>query len=299
LPLPFERIYRYPVEQVNKIAIGGHDEEDHKKSEHADRAILWDFKEPHSHASVFIVADTSEPEGESSVYNTALRMSILSAHIPLYYKVKNLYDYAYRHQQSSKSLRNIACRELIRYMAGADFTGVLGHERYLASDILKKRIQEASNEAQLGIEVVFVGLVGLHPPVGVGAAFDNVVASRERQLTEMLQAETYAAVLKPATTSQVHTLRNAAEAYKTERSKVSEAESERFLSQLKGYQASPDLFVLSSYLDVMVNQTRNTRKYVLANSKNQEQEVVILNLEKKLKSSLLDLNLGNFENPQN
>ena len=300
LPLPFERIYRYPVEQVRKIAIGGHEDE-HDDPEHAlhtDRIVLWDFKEPHSNASHFIVADTSDSESGSNIYNSSLHMSILSAHIPLYFKVKNLYDYAYRHQDSSKSLKNIACRELIRYMAGADFTGVLGHERHQASTILKERIQEASDQAQLGIEVVFVGLVGLHPPMGVGAAFDNVVAAREIQLTEKLQAETYAAVLKPATASQVHILRNAAEAYKSERSKVSEAESERFLSQLKSYQASPDLFILSSYLDVMVNQTRNTRKYVLASSKDKGQEVIILNLEKKLKSSLLDLNLGNFEKPQ-
>jgi len=311
LPLPFERIYRYPVEQVRKITIGGHAGEvesatgehdegadkDNDKGEQHDKIILWDIKKAHGGAANFIVADTSEPEGQSSIYNSSLRMSILSAHIPLYFKVKNLYDYAYRHQYSGKSLKNVACRELIRYMAGADFTGILGHQRYEASAILKKRIQEASDAAQLGIEVIFVGLVGLHPPVGVGGAFDNVVASREKQLTEILQAKTYSAVLEPATASQVYMLQNAAESYKTERSKVSAAESERFLSQLKGYQASPDLFILSSYLDVMVNQTRNTRKFVLASNLNNE--VIILNLEKKLKSSLLDLNLGNFDNPQN
>ena len=86
---------------------------------------------------------------------------------------------------------------------------------------------------------------------------------------------------------------DSAEAYKLERTQVAEAEGERFLSQLKGYQASPELYMLSTYLDVLLSEGRAARKYILTGG--MSQEVLILNLEKKLRSSLLDLNLSNFQ----
>ena len=71
------------------------------------------------------------------------------------------------------------------------------------------------------------------------------------------------------------------------------AEADRFLGQLKSYRSSPEVFKLYSFLDMMKEAGSKSRKYVLA--ENFGQEVLILNLEKKIKSSLLDLNLG--DNP--
>lgn len=302
-PSPFERIYTFPVEHVQEITIGGHHEfngEDHSKEDsYNEQIILWDIKKQHGEESNFIVADDdADAAGETTRDRKSeqlLSMGVISAHIPLYFKVRNLYDYAYRHENAVKTLENIATRELIRYLAGANFAGILGDKRHEAGALLNRQIQQASDAANLGIEVVFVSLAGLHPPAGVGAAFDNVVASREMQFAEILQAQTYASTLEPQTESLAITLTDSAEAYKLERNRVAEAEGERFLSQLKGYEAAPQLYVLSTYLDVLLNEGRHTRKYILSGG--MSQEVLILNLEKKLKSSLLDLNLGNFQNP--
>ena len=51
-----------------------------------------------------------------------------------------------------------------------------------------------------------------------------------------------------------------------------------------------------SFLDVMKEAGQKSRKYVLA--ENFGKEVLILNLEKKIKSSLLDLNLGDEKEQQ-
>ncbi len=303
LPSPFERISTFPVEHVQEITIGGHhefkDEEHDKKESYDEQIILWDIKEQHGDESNFIVADDPEeaPRENSRERKSEqlLSMGVISAHIPLYFKVRNLYDYAYRHENAVKTLKNVATRELIRYLAGASFSGILGDKRHEAGTLLNQRIQEASDAANLGVEVVFVSLAGLHPPAGVGGTFDHVVASREMQYAEILRAQTYASTLEPQTESIAITMTDFAEGYKLERNRVAEAEGERFLSQLKGYQASPQLYVLSTYLDVLLNEGRHTRKYILTGGMNQE--VLILNLEKKLKSSLLDLNLGNFQNP--
>lgn len=301
-PTPFERINIFPVEHVQEITIGGHHEfkgeHGHDDESYDERVILWDIQHQHGDESNFIVADQPEAaridDGSSrKSEQQLLSMGVISAHIPLYFKVKDFYQYAYLHENAVKTLENIATRELIRHLAGSEFAEILGEKRHEACLILNDRIQEACNAEKLGIEVVFVSLAGFHPPPGVGASFDNVVASKEMKQTEIQQAETYAALQEPISESLKITLLDAAEAYKHERESVSAAEGERFLSQLKAYQASPELFVLSSYLDVMVEEGSKARKYILASS--DVNEVLILNLEKKLKSSLLDLNIDSFQ----
>lgn len=301
-PYPFGRIFTFPVEHVQEITIGGHHEfhagKGHEHESYDEQVILWDIQEQHGDESNFIVADEPETMSRSKLEQgkgeQLLSMGVISAHIPFYFKVNNLYDYAYRHENALKTLENVATRELIRYLAGADFASILGAKRHEAGVVLNERIQEAASEARLGIEVVFVSLAGFHPPPGVGAAFDNVVASKEMQFAEILRAKTYATVLEPTVESQAVVLTNAAEAYKLERNQVAAAESERFLKQLQGFQAAPGLFALSTYLDVFIEEGRHARKYVLTGDAKMN-EVLILNLEKKLKSSLLDLNLGNFQ----
>ena len=298
MPLPFERITRFPVEHVQELTIGGHDEEEEEG--HPDNVIVWDIKEVHGDEADFIVADNAEGEKTNRLSSETgsaggLNLGVVSAHIPLYFKVKDLYKYAYLHQDAGKVLKNLASRELVIYLASANFKDLLGSHRVEATAILNERIQRAADDADLGIEVLFVGLAGLHPPFGVGAAYDNVVASKEMQYEQILMAQAYATILEPTTNGVVKTLLDQAEAYCLEREKVPQAEGERFLSQLKSYEASPELFLLSSYLDIIVNEGKSARKYIL--SSREGRETLILNLEKKIRSSLLDLNMNETETP--
>ena len=68
-----------------------------------------------------------------------------------------------------------------------------------------------------------------------------------------------------------------------------------FLGQLKGFNSCPEVFKLYSFLDMMTASGSKSRKYILSDSLGKE--VIQLNLEKKLKSRLLDLNLGD-ESPE-
>lgn len=316
LPAPFSRINRFPVDHVQEISIGAghahgdaqgdaaHDDHKHAEEEktneekNASRVILWSTSHVDEEVS-FIVATTLEDGagGQSLVQSgrgAPTSVGLIAAHIPLYFKVKNLYDYMYRHRDPGGTLKNIATRELLSFLAGEDFWNVLGAKRFEGGELLEKRIQARADELNLGIEVVFVGLAGLHPPVAVGGSFDNVVASREQQYERQLKALAYAVSREPMARSESVTMVDQAQAYKQERTSVSEAEAERFVRQLKSYNASPELFKLDSFLNVLNEAGGKARKYILTNDQNRE--VVILNLEKKLRSSLLDLNVDSTSN---
>ncbi|MBR6057712.1 MAG: hypothetical protein IKP58_06040 [Victivallales bacterium] len=214
----------------------------------------------------------------------------------MYFKVRNLYDFSYRHDDSLAMLRNLATRELLLYLSSVDMMDVLGPKRADATSVLKERIQAAADDIQLGVEILFVSLAGLHPPTPVGPLFDNVVSAHEAYNEMILLAKADAVRQEPTARARASQLINQAEAYKHERANVPKAEADRFLGQLKSYESSPDVFKLYSFLDVMKEAGQKSRKYVLA--ENFGKEVLILNLEKKIKSSLLDLNLGDEKEQQ-
>lgn len=319
LPWPFARIVRFPVEQVQEVTLGrehdhghGHEEEedDHhghshgpknKKKHHDARVILWSVShsdDDHGENN-FIVARHPEgvvnDDGSQAKDDATAYLGLVTAHIPMYFKVKNLYDFAYKHDNSTQILQNLATRELLLYLTSVDMMDVLGQKRLEATRVLKENIQQAADEIGLGVEVLFVSLAGLHPPTEVGPLFDNVVSATEARNEVILLAQADAVKRVPTARARASQIRNQANAYKHERANVPKAEADRFLGQLKGFNACPEVFKLYSFLDMMTTSGSQSRKYILSDSLGKE--VIQLNLEKKLKSSLLDLNLGD-ETPE-
>ncbi len=310
LPWPLARIHTFPVEQVQEVVIGhsdaaeapeeaepeddghGHDRPA-KNRDKADTAvhaevILWSSGHHKAEANFMVGSDPRAGAGSTDVGQVTA--SLMAADIPVYFRVDDLYRYAYLHQDATAELRALATREVVRYLAESDFNRLLGPGRARAADVLQERIQAAADRVELGIRVVFVGLQALHPPVETGAAFDAVVGASEEMHQRMLEAEGYAARRRPEAEGRRAALVNEAEAYRSERGQVADAEAERFRKQLLAYRASPRLFVLNSFLDVLENEGAAIRKYVVATA--HSSEVFILDLQEKLRPDLLDLDAG-------
>ena len=136
-------------------------------------------------------------------------MSLLKANVPVQFRVKDLYAFLYSHCDymepnnrirpgSEKRLEEICYSELTSFAAGASIevddeealaTSLLGAGRAQAKEILTKNIQAAADKAGLGVEVVFVGLQGIHPPTQVAADYEKVVGAVQRKQGLILYAE--------------------------------------------------------------------------------------------------------------
>ncbi|OGV70017.1 MAG: hypothetical protein A3K19_11220 [Lentisphaerae bacterium RIFOXYB12_FULL_65_16] len=309
LPSPFARIFKFRVERVQEIPIGyvppgsGKDAgpEDPMMAEMqgdmTERVLVWS-KYHAKDETDFIVASTPEiadvdieqPDARGSLPVTVYFMA---ASIPLYFKVTDLYAYAYGHRDALKTLEELATREVVRYLANVDFFAILTKGRADGSSELQRRIQTAADERELGIEVVFVGLEGLHPPVRVGQFFDEVVGAMEEKHERTLRGEEYAIQKGPAAEGEALTKITQAKGYALNRVRVAEAEADRFGKQLMAYEASPKLFVLGSFLDVLEQEGAHVRKYVVATTKGSE--VFVIDLQKKMRPDLLDLDLERKE----
>jgi regulator of protease activity HflC (stomatin/prohibitin superfamily) len=114
--------------------------------------------------------------------------------VPVRYRIKNLYDYLYMNSTPIETLAAIAQGELTRFAVSAKVEtsddeklsgeSLLGGGRAKASELLRQRIQQRIDEKQLGIEIVFVALEGVHPPKEVAADYQAVIgAGQQRQAT--------------------------------------------------------------------------------------------------------------------
>lgn len=320
LPYPFENINIFSSAKVQQLTIEGggsekaeverpgakkddghghgHDgEEEEDGDEHAEESVvLWNIAKAHGDEGDFLVGASSierveleAPQGVASAQKQQ-GVGLLSAHIPLFFKVSDLYCYQYGNRDTAKILKNIAQRELLEYFIQSDWNDLLGAGRGKATEELRQRIQRRSDELGLGVEIVFVALTGLHPPVGVGASFDRITSARIDQRRVVQQAQTHASTTHRQAETRRHLILNAANMYRDTAVNQAAAESGRFPSQLKCYLAAPRQYILNNYYDVLEKEGSAVRKYVVTGKR--KDEVLWLNLERKARNGLLDLNLN-------
>lgn len=190
LPWPFEIAREFPTKEVQEIHIGyvPQDGPDKQKA-----ALLWG--QEHYKVEYNLLVAT---ESISSQEKGAVPVGIIRAAIPVQYRVTDLYKYLYGHSDSRKVLESLCYREVIKFAAnsriepesasGSSEESLLGAGRAKAAVELVAIIQRAADKMGLGVEIVFMGLEGFHPPPEVSADFQAVVGAVQKKQAAILEA---------------------------------------------------------------------------------------------------------------
>jgi regulator of protease activity HflC (stomatin/prohibitin superfamily) len=208
-PWPIDIAYKHRTKGVSEINIGYVLKRDPKTGEVLrEPSLLWG-QEHYEEEYHLLVAD--EQAGAESLSGTA-PVSLLIAAVPVQYRIRNLYHFLYNYRvreerqgtkvhtvyESKEVLESICSRELTKFAASAKIgvdddsdmqQGLLGTARAETGDTLTARIQEAAKEAGLGVEIVFVGLQGIHPPSEVAADYQKVIGAVQEKQALILQAQ--------------------------------------------------------------------------------------------------------------
>ena len=193
-PWPIDIAYKYPTKMISEISVGFVPKVDPKTGEVERKPLLWGEKHYEEEYQLLVA---SEQIGTGSMAGT-VPVSLVIAAVPVQYRIKDLYSYIYNHNEPVKLLESICYRELTKFAASAKIeTGdqqdnednLLGTGRARAGRILTERIQNAVNEQDLGIEVVFVGLQGIHPPPEVAADYQKVIGAVQKKQALILNAQ--------------------------------------------------------------------------------------------------------------
>ena len=199
LPWPFDVAYIHPTSRIQQIDIGFVEGQEDKKE-----PILWGQKHYEEEYDLLVATEVERMENENEDEG-AVPVSIVRAAVPVQYRIKNLKDYVYNHGDAEQMLTAICYREVARFAASTKVEtdedestrsngrmSILGAGRQAASEYLKSEIQKKADQAGLGIEIVFLGLQGVHPPPDVAADYRAVVAAIQKKQAEILNAEAVA-----------------------------------------------------------------------------------------------------------
>jgi modulator of FtsH protease HflK len=284
LPWPIDHVYRYPANEIQNFHVGYTMRDDR----HEERTLLWTVS--HYQEEVNFLVASSESEAGLDNEQT-VPVNFLTAAIPVQYRVNNLEEWVYNHADPKELIEEIGNREVVRYLVSVDIHEIMSTGRLAAAVALAERIQAKADEAKLGVEVLFVGLQDIHPPVGdkripVAGAFEEVIGSIQQKEATILAAEGYAARVLPVAKAEAVQRISEAEAYQTERVEGAKAAAEKFQHQIKAMTAAPDVFQNRKYFEVLGTSLNDIRKYIIVPES--AEETFIMNLEDKIAYDLLD-----------
>jgi membrane protease subunit HflK len=154
---------------------------------------------------------------------------------------------------------------------------------------LRRRIQARADELQLGVKILFVGLQDVHPPVQVAKAYEDVVGARQKREARILTAQADAVRTNSLAGSEATRKKRQAEADSQRVQVTSLARAALFTNQIPAFRASPTVYAQRAYLQALAQGGSAARKVILATTNTQN--VILMNLEEKVRADLLDLSL--------
>jgi regulator of protease activity HflC (stomatin/prohibitin superfamily) len=278
-PWPFETVRRFPVRRIQTIYCG-----------HAGGpagqpgVILW--TEPHyATEDLFLVAHR-EPGARAPERGAAVAVNLLALNVPVEFVITNMLQYAYSSADPVRLLGHIAHRGLAIETVSRDLFDVLGAGQAGAAASVRRRIQDEADRLGLGVDIAFVGLQGVHPPIPVAAAFESVVGALEGREAAILSAHAHTNRVLPLARAEADRALRAAEAYRNRRGLIAAAEAHRFTKRLEAWKMSPAVFRARTYLATLRGALAGARKYIIA--ADVPHEVIQFNFEEKPRPDLFD-----------
>jgi membrane protease subunit HflK len=196
-PWPIDKAYKYQTKKISEINIGFVPSINPETKEVETGPKLWG--EAHYKTEYHLLV-ASKGSGES--LTGTVPVSLVIAAMPVQYRIKDLYSYIYNHNDPKSVLESICYRELTQFAASASIEvdygsaenaiskeSLLGAGRSEAKSVLLQRIQKAADDAGLGVEIVFLGLQGIHPPPEVAADYEKVVGAVQNKQAAILNAQ--------------------------------------------------------------------------------------------------------------
>ena len=186
-------------------------------------------------------------------------------------------------------LERIATREVVRHLVSVDFFEFMSVGRKKSAEALRANIQKSADDAQLGVDILFVGLQDVHPPVSVAEAFEAVIGAQQTREAKTLAAKGEATKSTAMAEGEAQKVKDTAAAFAVRRVAEAGAIGAQFEHQMAAFDAAPTVYPQRIYLQTYAKAIAKSRKYIIATTN--AQEMIQLNLEDKIREDLLNLEI--------
>jgi regulator of protease activity HflC (stomatin/prohibitin superfamily) len=106
---------------------------------------------------------------------------MLTINLPVLYSIRDPAAFLLGSPDIENALRGLAQRELSRAMTGLPVFELMSEKRAALMDAVHLGVQKECDFLGLGVEILFVGLKDMHPPVQVADAYQAVSAAEDEQ----------------------------------------------------------------------------------------------------------------------
>jgi membrane protease subunit HflK len=285
-PWPIGWTTNYHTEQIQTFLVGAEPE--------TTETIAWAVG--HAREQNFLVASRESlpaaTAGNAPVAKSP-PVSLLAVSIPVQYQITNLAYWAYTNEDPVTLLTNIAEREVVQYLASADFDNLMSSGRGPASVALQQNMQKDADLLDLGVHISFVGLEDIHPPTAgkqkLAEQFEKVIGAAEEREAKILTAKGNAIATNNWATGESFKRVNIAQAEKHGNITNAAARALLFTNQALAYSAAPGfkgVYEQQAYLAALIENSAEARKYIIATTNTPN--IPIFNLEDKIRQDLID-----------
>ncbi|HLP84381.1 MAG TPA: SPFH domain-containing protein [Phycisphaerales bacterium] len=176
------------------------------------KAILWTNDHPGTEVFQYVrsmrgdrVSDTTvtpvaAAAGVTPVDSGIVDLAMVSVEMPLHYTIRDVlaYDTLAAPVQRDELLKTVAQGVITKYFQTVYLDQILGADRPRISEELRELVQTAFDQLNpapdgtirgAGVDVVYVGVAGVHPPKAAAKAFETPVQADQRRFANMLKAE--------------------------------------------------------------------------------------------------------------
>jgi regulator of protease activity HflC (stomatin/prohibitin superfamily) len=188
---------------------------------------------------------------------------LLTINVPLQYRIRDAVAFLRHAGDARAALEALGYRELLAITTTHTAFGLMTTDRAEITEKLQHNLQAAVDRLQLGLEIVFVGLKDVHPPVSVAPAYQDVVSAEEQRIAFADLARTYAVQATAAAHVSASQIRLQARTAATERRFRAQGEASRFLAPLAAYRAQPGVFETRRRLESLEAALVDLRQLIL------------------------------------
>ncbi len=181
-PIPFERIYREPVDRLRTVQIGFRAAPDRPVTQ-ADVVLPVEWTSEHNEAGF-------ETRPEESLVLTGDEV-LVEMTAEVHWRISNLRQYLFDSARPVDTLRTLAESVVRETAAREPLDGILTDRRRQIEDGCLTTLRDRLRHHALGIEVVELTLLDVHPPRAVVAAYRDVADALEEQEQQVNEADAY------------------------------------------------------------------------------------------------------------
>jgi HflK protein len=250
-PWPIEQLEIVETESIRQISLGF--------DKDLEGPVLWN--EPHFEGEKNLLVGDGE--------------SLLTINVPIFYRISDPVRYLQTTTDAEQALLALAERKLIQVAGSRGSFQIMTEERAQIAEKLKQSLQQEIDWLGLGLEIVFVGLKDVHPPVDVAPAYQAVVSAQEEKEQTIDIARASRARILPDVQAQANRIKTEQDANYQDRVATAQGAAARFSAIIQADRENSAVFRFRLKLDVIEQVLGNASKIILAAPVQAKQELYL------------------------